>query len=482
MDNEILKIIESTSSGKLKYMEKQAKKKNFDSVYDYLLDIKNQKEKVAVVEKSKLYAKDVNALFTKFMQSAKQGKSDLGFRGKDLETLFKAYGAFNPYDLKDGDLKNPEVFPTLGNLKFLLETFLTDKIGGSSKAFQKHFLENEHLITNDEMFWMVCSTFWCVSNVGFTEETFNRYGRTKVPLEKRIECSIRLERFSNNKKHPVFSLDYQVERLKEWVEPNKLAPAFRVFKVGSGKPVRQSVVKDHPDQYIHNEGSSWCYSFQKSLASIVGLVWNRHLIKKYAECTDEEVETILKSLYEGDDQKNLYDATLYDGFYQCIGVFGVEKENIQFLTDKWGEDEIVINPEDARLIDYRFANAVDLMTVDVVRVFLTMNKSVAKRINRSSFVGIDGLFDLFRVCVKKSLDEDPTQIKKYLHQPQRMRLPFTASIENKVEELCGAKLALKVIEQDYDNLITLYVGDVLLERFNDGIRQKTAIPKKYIQH
>ena len=43
MDKEILQIIEDTKPGKLKYMEKQATKKNFASVYDYLLDAKQNK-------------------------------------------------------------------------------------------------------------------------------------------------------------------------------------------------------------------------------------------------------------------------------------------------------------------------------------------------------------------------------------------------------------------------------------------------------
>ena len=55
MDKEILQIIENTGSGKLKYMEKQAKKKNFASVYDYLLDTKTQKERESSLAKAKLY-------------------------------------------------------------------------------------------------------------------------------------------------------------------------------------------------------------------------------------------------------------------------------------------------------------------------------------------------------------------------------------------------------------------------------------------
>jgi len=476
MDKEILQIIENTGSGKLKYMEKQAKKKNFASVYDYLLDTKTQKERESSLAKAKLYAKETKQIFTKIAE-------DVAFNGKDLQTVLKAYGSISPDDMStkrfSGDTADAESFPSYLNLKFLLEMFVTDQFGGSSNVFQKLFLEHEHLIENDEMFWTLCSTFWCISNVGFTDEIFDRNGRNKVPLERRVELITRSERFFEDR-HPVHSLDYQLERLKRWDNPDVDTPVFRVFKVGSGKPVRQSVVKDHPDQYIHNEGSSWSYSFSKSLATIVGLYWNRHLIKKYAECsTDEEVEKIIRSLYNGNGTTNINDATLYDGFYQCIGLFGLEKKNIEFLTDKWGEDEIIANPENVRLVEYRFANAIDVMASGLVREWVS-NKEI-NNTNRSSFFGIDGLFDLFHICVKKTLDDDPKVIKRVLRDNQEITR-YLRIIEQKVEELCGVKLGHKIVKTGEDDFVQILLGDIPLERFKNGIRQLTSVPKKFINH
>lgn len=474
MDEEILQIIENTSSGKLKYMEKQAKKKNFDSVYDYLLDAKLQKERASTVAKANLYAKETKQIFHKLGSKSLQPK--------DLLTVLKAYGSLSPDELPkeqySTDKSVIEKFPSFLNLKVLMEFFIEGEFGGSSRDYKNTFLEHEHLITNDEMFWTLCSTFWCVSNVGFTEETFNRYGRGKVPLVKRVELSTQFERYLDER-HAVHSLDFQVERLKLWDDKDVIAPAYRVFKVGTGKAIRQSIVKDDPSAHIHKEGSSWSYSFQKSLACVVGLFWNRHLIKKYAECSDEEVEKILHKMYASNGTTDVHDATLYDGFYQCIGLFGLEKQNIEFFTDKWGEDEVVANPENAILIDYRFANGIDVLTSNIVRMWA--DELVSGHINRSSFIGLDGLFDLFRICVKKSVDENPDLIKNFVSDFSKERVNTAVTITNKVEELCGAKLGYKIVKLGSDDLVQIFVGDIPLERFMDGVRQRTSIPKKYIQ-
>ena len=43
-------------------------------------------------------------------------------------------------------------------------------------------------------------------------------------------------------------------------------------------------------------------------------------------------------------------------------------------------------------------------------------------INRSSFIGLDGLFDLFRICVKKSVDENPDLIKNFVSDFSKERV------------------------------------------------------------
>ena len=49
------------------------------------------------------------------------------------------------------------------------------------------------------------------------------------------------------------------------------------------------------------------------------------------------------------------------------------------------------------------------------------------------------------------------------------------------ENLCGNKLTYKNDQLiDGTKFTTAMLGDVEVERFNDGVRQRTSIPKKYL--
>jgi hypothetical protein len=484
MDKEILEIIEKTSSGKLKYMEKQAKKHNFDSVYDYLLDTKNKKEKLQALNNAKVHKKDIETIIKRIRANKTLGDGD-------LSKLLKSYGGLNPFDLKVGDENKPDdflSFPILVNLRLLLSEILglssPDSLGGTH--LQKSFPSNEHHLKNDEMFWSVLPLFWCVSNAGITDETFNRYDRQKVSLEKRVEAGIRLEK-SMSTTTTSYSFSHQLERINSWTDEEIIAPIFRTFRVSAGKSVRKSVIKDDPNGHIHDEGSSWSYSLQKSCAANF-IIFNRHLVKKYGEFeTDEEVDRCMNQIFEGDDTINIYDATLYDGFYQCIGLFGVEKKNIQFLTDRMGEDELVANPKDVKLLDYRFANILDVLASEVTKTFLgtyALNNASTLGVqpNRSSFLGADGFFDLYRIGIKKFLDENPTYLKPLIRNWNTQYGQFPTDVHQKVTELCGDSVWFAPQKIGDDLVVRLSIGGVPLARFNDGIRQRTSIPKKYIQH
>lgn len=46
--------------------------------------------------------------------------------------------------------------------------------------------------------------------------------------------------------------------------------------------------------------------------------------------------------------------------------------------------------------------------------------------------------------------------------------------------LCGTELRYEKEVIDNTNFVRVFVGDVALERFNNGVRQRTAIPKKHL--
>jgi len=152
-----------------------------------------------------------------------------------------------------------------------------------------------------------------------------------------------------------------------------------------------------------------------------------------------------------------------------------------------GEDEMVANPKDVKLLDYRFANILDVLASEVTKTFLgtyALNNASTLGVqpNRSSFLGADGFFDLYRIGIKKFLDENPTYLKPLIRNWNTQYGQFPTDVHQKVTELCGDSVWFAPQKIGDDLVVRLSIGGVPLARFNDGIRQRTSIPKKYIQH
>jgi hypothetical protein len=472
-DQEIEDIVASLSPKVLAYKTKRASQKGFSSLEDFLLHELQEKE-------NKQVEQNHIPLINDYMKSFKKvRKEDFNFLTENqYEKLIKAYGSVSPSSLSSSDDENK--YGTIRNLFFALEV-TSHKGGGFNQTYKNWFLKYELLITNDEMFWFILPRHWIVSSSGFGEEVFNRYGRQSVPLLKRQELmntyfSTGSGVFNQMKTR---TLDTQLNRLNQYDDDDLIAPAYRVFKVAQGKAIRKSVVKDNPQAYIHKEGSSWSYGFSKTPCLSVAIHLNRHLIKKYGECDDEQAEATLQAHYQGDPSVQSNDATLYDGFYQCIGLFGVKKKHLQFCIDEMGEDELIINPKDAVLIDYRFLNILDWVTMNFLRYELSQK---GRGYMRSLLLGADGYFDLMRIVSKKFLDENPERLKDYFSKPVRGK---DTSIRNDLDKLqkqvCGNPVSWKPVKIDGQEYAQLKIGDVPLERFRNGIRQGTTIPEKYLQ-
>ncbi len=474
-EQEIASIIDAMSPGKLKYTQKQATKKGFHSVEEFLLSMRLEKAEIEAKQKAA-------ASSGKVLQSFKRlNKERTPPKEEDIENTFKAYGALTPTSMRDGSRHNDfDKYGTKANLIFMVTMATNTGLAHYTKLFLKY----EHLITNHEMFWFLCPAFWCITSQGFNEAVFNRYKRQDVPLKDRLRCEQLFTQFDETDKGN-FTLDYQMSRLNKFDDDELIVPVFRVFKVAKGKGIRKSIVKDSPESHLHDEGSSWSYSFLKSASINIGTYLNRHLIKKYAEVSsDDDVEKVLNEVYSTDGSVNKNDATLYDGFYQCVGLFGVKKQYIQFCTDWWGEDELIIDPKDAVLIDYRFLNVLDWLASRWLRDVLDTQKfhNTGYPINRSGIIGVDGMFDLYRIVCKKFLDANPDRLKESLHRWNdgvgwgRLRNDLT----NTVKSLCGTELTYPKDVVEGTNVLRAMIGDTPLERFNNGIRQRTVIPKKYL--
>ena len=80
-----------------------------------------------------------------------------------------------------------------------------------------------------------------------------------------------------------------------------------------------------------------------------------------------------------------------------------------FMTDDWGEMEVVVNPKDAKLIDYSFLNIFDYMTQYLVTAFMDKDMGLGET-GRSGVINIDPFYAKCRRLVKKVCIDKPISI------------------------------------------------------------------------
>ena len=112
--------------------------------------------------------------------------------------------------------------------------------------------------------------------------------------------------------------------------------------------------------------------------------------------------------------------TFYNNFYSCIGEFTVSREDIIYITDCVGEDEIIVNPKHAKLRDYRFLNIVDTVAIHLTTSFLAMMRShgVDRISYDTQFINNEGVFDFFWMKCKRYFQQHPKRVKQYIKDPK----------------------------------------------------------------
>ena len=82
-----------------------------------------------------------------------------------------------------------------------------------------------------------------------------------------------------------------------------------------------------------------------------------------------------------------------------------------FYTNSWNENEVVVNPNKAHLIDYRFLNITDFITEAKCRAF---GSAFGKDFTRTTIVNLDGFYDVVKKSVQKMIKKYPYIIKNTL--------------------------------------------------------------------
>ena len=101
---------------------------------------------------------------------------------------------------------------------------------------------------------------------------------------------------------------------------------------------------------------------------------------------------------------------------------------------------------------------------------------------RSMLIGDDGYFDLTRVIVKKYMDENPNRLRDYFRVPNAgTNAMIREEIDVMLQKVCGGSISTEPFIEDENEFLQIKIGSVALEGFGKGIRQRSVIPKKYIQ-
>ena len=349
-----------------------------------------------------------------------------------LESFLKEVGNKSPFEYSqemnpDNDMNKKSTF----YLNYMWSEVLGYLEEHEQKGLQGDFINNdvfdwfiqlEHLITNNEMFWTLITKIWLFHSQIITngnEGIFNRYGRMDVPFERRMECVDYLNIIGGETilREGLMTKDYMMSLYENLDDEITL---YRSFKCKVGLPIRKSVYKNNNHQsHIQEQGRGWSYSLNKTNSIFVNGLLNTYYYKKYLGLDDEKSKKELqRSRRLTNDHMN--DPKIYDGFYDCIGIYKVKKKDILFITDEFCECEVVVNPENVIFENYNFLNITDLITQDLL-LRLVNNLGL----DRSSIHNIDGVYSVFHKIIKKNLKHYPEVIKQFLTQKPEIKTIFS---------------------------------------------------------
>ena len=431
-------ILESMSQGKIKYETKRAVKQGFKTLREYILSKLNggespansqyQVSKVPNPIKKPPWQQGTseqpifdmsfirNLVRTKGRAKGNKPKVVKGLIPNKamLEWWLLDVGSQNPNNLTMGETGRGTINQLNLEICFFKGELMVDtkhhKYNGNHVYIW--FRDLQHTIKNNEMFWLLFGTFYTENEKSLNPTELEKPERNNIPLNNRIKLPRILQPALKAKHFQKIDLGF----LDEYDEDDEI-PIFRTFSVQTkrrdengkqirGKPVRKGITRLSDEGGIHMDGKGYSYSTSKALAMRLGYPINIPIIRKHCQVDEKGAEKILKKWATS---RQLEFITMYGGFYRALGHFTVKKKNIKLFTNTRQELEIIANPEDVVLKDYRFLNAVDFMATNI---FINLLENL--KIPPSELIDLDHVYEAFHRQIKCGADNDRNLIKKYL--------------------------------------------------------------------
>ena len=336
-----------------------------------------------------------------------------------MESFFKEVGDQSPFDYttEEDNFKTYVERKSTGYLWGMWSHFILNKTNPCNvKEGYEHnvfewFLKLEHLITNDEMFWCLLPEIWLYDSGIITRnnvDILSRYGRSELSFETKVKCMERLTVIMG-KRYPEDNCMNEKYLLELYENLDDEVTVYRSFKCKQGKSIRKGIFKhNNPHSTIQEEGRGWSYSFNRTNSIFVNGMFNSEIFEPYTGLNKDEIKEHFKNKLR---MSKLYleNPQNYGGYYDCLGTYRVKKKDILFITDQVGECEVVVNPDNVDLIDYRFLNVFDYISNQFCLMFLnSLNYS------RSSIYNLDGFYSLVRKVVSKKIKDGFKNVKKLI--------------------------------------------------------------------
>ena len=550
MENkEAMQIIEKLSPGKRKYEGKKAIKNGFASLYDSVIwkleepirarwerrdvfKVKQLEKQIKLdkikEEKKQIWKKtnkdgtpffNIKYFFQEFPKNVSGINTDKTNTSKQMmEWFLKSFGHLNPLEMHYGSntgVEDGEV--TLSYIDtclfFLFSKYrwnvLTNKMETNETTeiplniFQ-WFDELEYLITDNRMFWCIFEWIFIVQSKYFTDKTFTRYGRLNIPLEERLQSSEILNGSRNDgafkdslidKSSKFPTTNFWTKTIFDNVISDEYVTVYCSFKVPKGETIKKGITLENQDSLIYQAGNGFSYSLSKFIAVRLGWFTSSFIIKKYCKLQDDEAEKILQDKWLNRGQ--MENPTFFDEFYTCIGEFKVKKDKILFATGVMSEDEIIANPKDVILADYRFLNVVDTFAMQSCLKFMDGLRKKAVEDQKypiqdiSQFINLDGVFDYFYMSAKKYCNRNPKEVGYILKtgQPDLFYkfIPYVLSMleeQTKKEYALDKKHSLKVEVAptiiNKRNMFEISADGFIFPNLNgSSVRQQTNVKRKF---
>jgi hypothetical protein len=416
----VKELIGSWKTGQLKYETKKSIKGGFASVEDYVANKLNP-----VIEQSQ--TEDENQDFS-WKKTDAEGNPFFDVKKVYNSKNSKPNKAMFEWFLLDIGSKEPSSFSTADmnemwkSLQYFRDnhpTVLNKKYNGA--IANEWFRELQHLIKNDKMFWVLFTDFYVNDERSLNKEELEKPNRLSVPQSQRIEEHHRQWDYpSSGNTWGGLNLQSQIERLNEY-EDDDYVTVYRSFSVQAkyrdetgklvrGKAVRKGITKLSDESGIHMEGNGYSYSFSKFATMRYASNINTDIIKKNCNVTDTRARTILSKWIE---PKMIDYVEMYGGFYRAIGQFKIKKKDILICTDSRCEDEVIANPKDVILEDYKFLGTFHYVAMQTVATFLN-GAAAQKNIKTTQIINTDDAYDFCYEIVRQISKKSPDAIGNFL--------------------------------------------------------------------